>query len=193
MVEKDRLDQEVFPDLTVGLLHGRMALKEKQEIMEKFRRKEMDILVSTPVVEVGIDVPNATVMLIEGADRFGLSQLHQFRGRVGRSEYASYCILIAESPSEEAEARLKAMERLNDGFKLSEVDLELRGPGEFFGTKQSGLPDLKMARLTDYDLLTKARAEAQTLLESDPGLSSSEHRNLVESLSSLYRNSNKDN
>ena len=185
LVEKDRLGQEIFPDLAVGLLHGRMSLKEKQEVMEKFRRKEMDILVSTPVVEVGIDVPNATVMVIEGADRFGLSQLHQFRGRVGRSGYASYCILIAESPSVEAETRLKAMEKLNDGFKLSEVDLELRGPGEFFGTKQSGLPDLKMARLTDYDLLTKARAEAKALLESDPRLSSPEHRNLIESVSKL--------
>ena len=183
--EKDRLAQDVFPDLRIGLLHGRMPLKEKQEVMERFRQGDLDILVSTPVVEVGIDVPNATIMLVEGADRFGLAQLHQFRGRVGRGEHDSYCILVAESPSEEAEQRLSAMERLNDGFQLAEMDLELRGPGEFFGTRQSGLPDLRMARLTDHDLLDLARTEAQALLVRDPELAAPEHRPLAEALARL--------
>ena len=180
--ERDRLAREVFPELSVGLLHGRMPLKEKQEVMDQFRQGRLDILVSTPVVEVGIDVPNATVMLVEGADRFGLAQLHQFRGRVGRGEHASYCILVAESPSEEAQQRLAAMERLSDGFQLAEVDLELRGPGEFFGTRQSGLPDLRVARLSDQELLALARTEAQVLLTDDPELAAPEHRLLAEAM-----------
>ncbi|MSQ22499.1 MAG: ATP-dependent DNA helicase RecG [Dehalococcoidia bacterium] len=180
--EHERLATDVFPDLRVGLLHGRMPMREKQEVMDKFRRGDIDVLVSTPVVEVGIDVPNATVMLIEGADRFGLAQLHQFRGRVGRGQHASYCILVAESPSEEARERLAAMEKIEDGFKLAEVDLELRGPGDYFGTRQSGLPDLRMARLTDAELLTLARKEAQALLEADPELSLPEHAALKEAM-----------
>ena len=180
--ERDRLAQEVFPDLRVGLLHGRMPMKEKQEVMERFRHGDLDILVSTPVVEVGIDVPNATVMLIEGADRFGLAQLHQFRGRVGRGQYTSYCILVAESPSKEAHERLSAMESIDDGFQLAEVDLQLRGPGDYFGTRQSGLPDLRMARLTDTDLLALARDEAQALLSSDPELAAPEHVALKQAL-----------
>ena len=183
--ERDRLAREVFPDLRIGLLHGRMPLKEKQEVMERFRQGDLELLVSTPVVEVGIDVPNATVMLVEGADRFGLAQLHQFRGRVGRGEHDSYCILVAEEPSEEAEQRLSAMERLNDGFQLAEMDLALRGPGEFFGTRQSGLPDLRMARLTDHDLLALARTEAQALLARDPELATTEHCPLAEALARL--------
>jgi ATP-dependent DNA helicase RecG len=127
------------------------------------------------VVEVGIDVPNATVMLIEGADRFGLAQLHQFRGRVGRGQHTSYCILVAESPSEEAKERLSAMENIDDGFKLAEVDLQLRGPGDYFGTRQSGLPDLRMARLSDADLLSLARREAQAILDQDPEPAAPEH------------------
>jgi len=123
---------------------------------------------------VGIDVANATVMLIEGADRFGLAQLHQFRGRVGRGQHTSYCILVAESPSEEANDRLSAMENIDDGFKLAEVDLQLRGPGDYFGTRQSGLPDLRMARLSDADLLSLARREAQVILDQDPELAAPE-------------------
>lgn len=183
--EWSRLSTEVFTDLRVGLLHGRMHLKEKQEVMERFREGGLDILVSTPVIEVGIDVPNASVMLVEGADRFGLAQLHQFRGRVGRGAHESYCVLVADAPSEDAIARLEAMERLVDGFQLAEVDLELRGPGEFFGTRQSGLPDLRMARLTDHDLLLKARAEAVALLEHDPELLSPENVLLSAALESL--------
>ena len=178
--ERDRLAQDVFPDLRVGLLHGRMPTGEKKEVMDAFRNGSLDILVSTPVVEVGIDVPNATVMVIEGADRFGLAQLHQFRGRVGRGEHASYCVLVAELPSEDAKERLAAMERMDDGFKLAEFDLEQRGPGDYFGTRQSGLPDLRMARITDADLLSLARQEAETLLDRDPTLS--QHPELRESL-----------
>ena len=180
--ESDRLAKDVFPDLRVGLLHGRMNMSEKQEVMERFRNGEIDVLVSTPVVEVGIDVPNATVMLIEGADRFGLAQLHQFRGRVGRGEHASYCILVAEKPSEDASERLSAMERIDDGFQLAEVDLQLRGPGDYFGTRQSGLPDLRMARLSDTDILALAREEARAILARDPDLAAPEHAALAQAM-----------
>ena len=174
-----RLSQDIFPELRVGLLHGRMSSKEKDKVMRQFRDAELDILVSTAVVEVGIDVANATVMLIEGADRFGLSQLHQFRGRVGRGEHKSYCILLSDDPSEVAKERLAALEQIDDGFKLAEADLELRGPGDFFGTRQSGTPDLKMARLTDRELLTVAREEASGLIEDDPELAAPEHAGLA--------------
>jgi ATP-dependent DNA helicase RecG len=154
--------------------------------MRAFRDGQLDILVSTAVVEVGIDVANATVMLVEGADRFGLSQLHQFRGRVGRGEHQSYCILLSENPSEEVQERLSLMENIYDGFRLAEEDLRLRGPGEYFGTRQTGLPDLKVARLSDVDLLEQARAEAGRLLESDPELTRPEHVALVRQVSDLW-------
>ena len=154
--------------------------------MRLFRDGKIDILVSTPVVEVGIDVPNAVVMLIEGADRFGLSQLHQFRGRVGRGEHKSYCLLLAETPSLEGRERLKIIERTQDGFKLAEEDLEIRGPGEFFGTRQSGLPDLHMARLSDVALLELAREEASRLLQDDPGLRQPEHSLLAAEVARLW-------
>ena len=176
--DHQRLSQEVFPELRLGLLHGRMPAKNKDQVMRQFRDGELDILVSTAVVEVGIDVANATVMLIEGADRFGLSQLHQFRGRVGRGEHKSYCILLSDDPSEIAKERLSALEQIDDGFQLAEVDLELRGPGDFFGTRQSGLPDLRMARLSDRELLAQAREEATALIEQDPQLVSPEHAGL---------------
>ncbi|MEW6033891.1 MAG: ATP-dependent DNA helicase RecG [Chloroflexota bacterium] len=185
--EYERLSQEVFPDLKLALLHGRMRGAEKEETMGRFRAGEFDILVSTPVVEVGIDVPNATVMLVEGADRFGLSQLHQFRGRVGRGEAQSYCILLAERPSEEGRERLSLIERLYDGFALAEEDLRLRGPGEFFGTRQSGMPDLRMARLSDVTILEKAREEATRLFQEDPGLEAPEHAPLVKEVAHMWR------
>jgi ATP-dependent DNA helicase RecG len=157
-----------------------MPPKEKDAQMRRFRDGELDVLVSTAVVEVGIDVPNASVMLIEGADRFGLAQLHQFRGRVGRGEHKSYCLLLSDSPSTNARERLSALEQIHDGFKLAEVDLELRGPGDFFGTRQSGLPNLRMAHVSDRALLQLAREEASRLNEEDPGLDSPENAALAE-------------
>ena len=188
-VEYERLSQQVFPDLKLGLLHGRMASADKDEVMRRFRNGELHILVSTPVVEVGIDVPNATVMLVESADRFGLSQLHQFRGRVGRGDKPSYCILLAENPSPEGRERLAIIEKVRDGFILAEEDMKLRGPGEFFGTKQSGIPDLRMARLSDVALLEMARREAKTLFEEDPGLTKEENSLLVKELGRLWQSS----
>ena len=182
IAEYERLSEEVFPELRLGLLHGRMPTTNKDEVMHRFRSGELDILVSTPVVEVGIDVPNAAVMLVESANRFGLSQLHQFRGRVGRGQEQSYCMLLAENPSEVSRERLDIIERIQDGFALAEEDLRLRGPGEFFGTRQSGLPDLRMAKLSDVALLELARSEAIRLFEKDPALQKPEHSLLAKEL-----------
>jgi ATP-dependent DNA helicase RecG len=186
VAEYERLSIEVFPDLRLGLLHGRMSQEEKDGVMQEFNRGEKDILVSTPVIEVGIDVPNATVMLIESADRFGLSQLHQFRGRVGRGKEQSYCMLIAEDPSEIGKARLDLIEKIHNGFVLAEEDLKLRGPGEFFGTRQSGIPDLKMARLTDVSILELARNEANVLFRTDPNLEKPEHKLLATEMNKVW-------
>jgi len=185
-VEFEHLSAEVFPSLRLGLLHGRMKASEKEAVMRRYYQGLLDILVATPVVEVGIDVPNATVILIESANRFGLSQLHQFRGRVGRGQHQSYCILIAETSSEAGAERLKAIEELQDGFKLAEKDLELRGPGEFFGTRQSGLPDLKMAKISDRALLETARREAVALFEKDPDLTLAQHAGLKKELTRTW-------
>jgi ATP-dependent DNA helicase RecG len=187
VVEYERLSREVFPDLRLGLLHGRLSAADKDAVMESFRSGELDILVSTPVIEVGIDIPNATVMHIESADRFGLSQLHQFRGRVGRGEEQSYCLLLAENPSVVAKERLDSIEKIQDGFALAEEDLKLRGPGEFFGTRQSGLPDLRMARLSDIALLEMARAEAMKLFQVDPALAKAEHEPLAKELARVWQ------
>jgi ATP-dependent DNA helicase RecG len=184
--EYERLSRDVFPELRLGLLHGRMPASEKESVMRAFRDGEVDILVSTAVVEVGVDVPNATVILIEGADRFGLSQLHQFRGRVRRSEEQAYCFLLSESPSPESEERLSIMETVNDGFELAEHDLRLRGPGEYFGTRQSGLPDLRIAKLTDIEMIKTARGEATKLLDTDPELVQPEHAALGEAMRKLW-------
>ncbi len=164
--EHKRLAENVFPEYKLGLLHGRLKAKEKESIMEKFKNREFDILVSTSVVEVGIDIPNATVMIIENSERFGLSQLHQFRGRVGRSVHQSYCFLFSQKKN----PRLRVMEKTNDGFVIAEKDLELRGPGQFFGTVQSGLPDITMENLTNIKLIKFASAEATNILEVDPKL-----------------------
>lgn len=168
--EFEKLSQKVFPDLKVAMLHGRMPSLEKDEIMKKFAAGKTDVLVSTSVVEVGVDVPNATVMMIDGTEHFGLSQLHQFRGRVGRGTYQSYCLLFTESPAKTTRERLEALIDCDDGFKLAEKDLEIRGPGQFFGREQSGLPDLAMRSITDLPLVQLARQEAHAIFQKDPKL-----------------------
>ena len=184
--EYERLSRDEFPDLRLGLLHGRMSGGEKEATMRAFRDHELDVLVSTSVVEVGVDVPNATVILIEGSDRFGLSQLHQFRGRVRRSEEQAYCFLLSDTQSEEAMERLQIMETTDSGFDLAEHDLRLRGPGEYFGTRQSGMPDLRVARLTDVELIEDARREATRILDEDPELEDPSHTALRENVSRLW-------
>ena len=187
VAEHERLQREVFPRLSLGLLHGRMRGDEKETVMQAFARNETQVLVSTSVVEVGIDVPNATVMLVEGANHFGLAQLHQFRGRVGRGEFASFCLLLVERTDQTEDERLRAMVQTQDGFKLAEIDLQLRGPGDFLGTRQSGLPSLHMASLGDVRLLDMARSEAQQLLELDATLSQPEQRGLATRLDHFWR------
>ena len=181
--EYERLSGQVFPDLRVGLLHGRMPSRDKDAILRQFGDGGFDVLVTTAVVEVGIDVPNATIMLIEGAERFGLAQLHQFRGRVGRGEHKSYCLLLPSETGTDigvaAKERLSALERTHDGFELAEIDLELRGPGDFFGTRQSGLPALRMARFSDRGLLEAARELASRIAAEDPELSAPRHAALA--------------
>ena len=170
MEEYERLSKSVFPKLNVGLLHGRLSSEEKEQVMQRFRKNEVQILVATTVVEVGVDVPNATVMVIEHAERFGLAQLHQLRGRIGRGAQKSYCILVAPGRlTDEGRARLETMVRTNDGFEIAETDLQLRGPGEFFGTRQSGELGFHVANpLRDRSMLELARKEAFALT-GDPG------------------------
>lgn len=178
----------VYPHLRVGLLHGRMRSAEKQEVMSHLKNRQIDILVSTTVIEVGIDCPNATIMVIENAERFGLAQMHQLRGRVGRGKHKSSCYLIANPKSEDSVNRIKAMTQSNDGFALAEEDLRIRGPGEFFGTRQSGLPDFKVANIIrDAALLELAKSEAVSLTESDPTLMKPEHQALKAMLQILWK------
>ena len=181
--EAERLQRDVFPELRVSLLHGRMSAKDKDAVMAAFRDRESDILVATSVIEVGIDIPNATVMMIEGAERFGLAQLHQFRGRVGRGAEQSYCLLLSDDAAGVGDTRLQTLVESDDGFVLAEKDLELRGPGDFLGTRQSGLPELSwLAESFDTRLLDRARGAAEALLADDPHLDSPEHRALREQL-----------
>lgn len=176
-VESHRhLQEQIFTRMEIGLLHGRMRPEEKELVMQRFRNEEFQILVSTSVVEVGVDIPNATVMLVEGANRFGLAQLHQFRGRVGRGQHASFCILIPEQEDDIENQRLAAMVSTTDGFQLAEIDLEQRGPGDFLGVRQSGLPELRMASLTDLRTIEQARQVAQKLFEKDSALNLPEHQ-----------------
>ncbi len=189
----ETLTKQVFPDLKLALLHGRMKPAEKDEVMLKFRDREFDILVSTTVIEVGVDVPNSTLMLIEGADRFGLAQLHQLRGRVGRGSVASTCLLIPTQENEAENERLQAMADTNDGFALADLDLKLRGPGEFLGTRQAGFASsLKMASITDVALIEKAREHAKALFERDPDLTQPEHTLLAESFERFWKGTSSD-
>jgi ATP-dependent DNA helicase RecG len=185
--DHERLSKEIFHDLRLGLLHGKMKPDDKDRIMADFRDMKYDILVSTTVIEVGVDVPNATVMLIEGANRFGLAQLHQLRGRVGRGGGKSFCLLIPDEADAPENARLQAMTETNDGFKLAELDLKQRGPGDFLGTRQSGYAaTLKMASITDLELIEKARGHAKTMFEIDPELKAPEHALLSEALNRFW-------
>lgn len=182
-----QLQEQVFPDLRVAVLHGKMKPREKEKVMAAFAAGESDILVSTTVVEVGVDVPNATCMVVENADRFGLSQLHQLRGRVGRGKAKSYCILLSDSQNEETRARLKVMTQTNDGFRISQEDLRLRGPGDFFGQRQHGLPAMKIADLScDMRLLDEAQTAARQLMERDPELTDPAHRPLRRRIRQLF-------
>jgi ATP-dependent DNA helicase RecG len=185
--EHRRLQESVFPDLRLGLLHGRMKSEEKEATMASFARGELDILIATSVVEVGIDVPNATVMLIEGADRFGLAQLHQFRGRVGRGEHDSFCLLVSSTSSTDAQERLHAVEATNDGFALAQKDLEMRGPGEFLGTRQSGLSGLRLASVTELKVIEAAREAARRFFETDPELSRPDNRLLAQQVARFWK------
>jgi len=186
--ECDRLQKEIFTHLKVGLLHGRMKPEDKDQVMTAFRNREFDILVSTSVVEVGVDIPNATVMMIEGANRFGLAQLHQFRGRVGRGPDQSYCLLVPDHEDAVENERLQVMAETNDGFVLAERDLEQRGPGDFLGTRQAGFTELRMASLSNVRLIEKARRLAVQLIENDPDLKSIEHAALASTLDRFWGN-----
>jgi len=184
--ESERLQKEIFPNLRVGLVHGRLKPAEKDAVMLAFRNKDYDVLVSTSVVEVGVDIPNATMMVIEGANRFGLAQLHQFRGRVGRGEAQSYCVLIPETDDAAENERLRVMTETNDGFVLAEKDLSQRGPGDFLGTRQAGFVDLKMANLADTRVIQKARAIAEEVLKQDPELISDENLALHQAVDTFW-------
>ena len=176
---REMLEQGAFAGYRIGILHGRMKPREKDAVMASFSAGELDLLVSTTVVEVGVDVPNAVIILIENAERYGLSQLHQLRGRVGRGQEKSTCILISDAQNEEALTRLRVMCSTTDGFRIADEDLKLRGPGDFFGSRQHGLPQLSIANMAeDVELLKIAQREAQTILRKDPELSLPEHRGL---------------
>jgi len=185
--EHGQLQKEIFPEYKLGLLHGRMKPDEKDKVMLRFREKEFQILVSTTVIEVGVDIPNATIMLVEGAERFGLAQLHQLRGRVGRSSERSYCLLIPSTDDATENERLSVMNETNDGFVLAEKDLAQRGPGDFIGYRQSGFADLQLANITDIRLIEKARNQAESLFEIDPDLSQPENQPLARKLSQFWQ------
>jgi ATP-dependent DNA helicase RecG len=174
-----RMQREIFPDLRIGLVHGRMSTAEKDDVMRAFGRGNLDVLCATSVIEVGVDIPNASVMLVENAERFGLAQLHQLRGRVCRADHLSHCLLLVGTRSRGAWKRVGVLARTSDGFEIAEEDLKVRGPGEFYGTRQHGLPDLKMASvLADTPTLVEAREDAMALIDADPGLRERDHHAL---------------
>jgi ATP-dependent DNA helicase RecG len=181
--EFERLKEKIFPDFRLGLLHGRLKPKEKDDVLQQFKNHEIDILVSTSVVEVGVDVPNATIMLIENAERFGLAQLHQLRGRVGRGAKQSYCFLFSGVEENDVYNRLKNLEKINDGLKLAELDLKIRGGGQIFGKAQSGRFELKIASFSDLELIEKTRSAAKELLSQDPQLQ--KHQKIKEEVSKI--------
>ncbi len=189
----NKLSENGFDKYRIGLLHGKLPNEEKDRIMRDFKEHKIDLLVSTTVVEVGVDVPNATIILVENADRFGLSQLHQLRGRVGRGQYKSYCVLITDNVNETTKKRLKILSSTSDGFKISEEDLKLRGPGDFFGDRQHGLPKLKIADVShDLDILRKVQKTAELIIESDPMLEKGENKGLKELVNRLFEYANAD-
>ena len=169
-------------------IHGRMKMGEKKKIMEKFRDGGYDVLVATTVIEVGVDIPNVTVMVVEHAERYGLAQLHQLRGRIGRGKHASYCVLISEPGTEASEERLAVMAETDDGFRIAEKDMDIRGPGEFFGTRQSGLPEIRFGDIVkDFSIMEEAREDAFALVKEDPDLLDERHRPLAESIRERFR------
>lgn len=183
----EKLKTETFSNYTVGLLHGRMSPQEKDKVMKEFKKGKIDVMVSTVVIEVGIDVPNASVMLVENADRFGLAQLHQLRGRIGRGAHESYCILLADPKTDDARRRLEAIEGTLDGFQIAEIDLDMRGPGEFLGTRQHGLPEIRFGNiLKDFGIMEAARREAFELVAKDPALKEEHHRLLKRRLMTRF-------
>ncbi len=187
----EKLKNGEFKGYSIGLLHGKMKPKEKDAVMRAFKDGEIQLLVATTVIEVGIDVPNAVVMVIENAERFGLSQLHQLRGRIGRGSYKSSCILISDSRSEDTRKRLNVIKNNRDGFKIADEDLKLRGPGDFLGSRQHGLPDMKIADIfADREILHSAGREAEKMLVEDPALSLPEHRLLRKEIAELYKKLN---
>ena len=188
VLEHTQTLQETFPELRVGCVHGKQKPREKEAVMAAFAAGKLDILAATTVIEVGVDGPNAALMLIENAERFGLSQLHQLRGRVGRGKHKSYCVLLSDHRGEESRARLRILCQTNDGFRISEEDLRLRGPGDFFGSRQHGLPEMHIADLcTDMGLLESAQESAQAVLRADPELAAPENAKLRDRVEALFR------
>ncbi|PLX25099.1 DNA helicase RecG, partial [Candidatus Parcubacteria bacterium] len=180
--EYEKLNSEIFPDLEIRQVHGKLKAEEKEKIMADFKANKFPVLVATSVIEVGVDIPNATVMFIEGSERFGLSQLHQFRGRIGRNDMESFCLLFTSDKSQLDKERLQAMTKTSDGFELAELDLELRGSGEIFGTKQTGLMKLKIAKLSDTSLIKKAQKWAKEVTENKKYLSQKQLQSVLSDL-----------